>query len=80
MSLRDSGLVNESRGVNGAMVYRIWTKDRMFQFTAPKHQDATALERSRAYACADLARQLRETGLTIADVIAPTELRGVVLK
>lgn len=52
----------------------------MFQFTAPKHQDATALERSRAYACADLARQLRETGLTIADVIAPTELRGVVLK
>ena len=79
--LRTSGFILESRGLNGHMIYRIWaTEDRMYQYTAPKHQDAAALERSRAYACTDLQRQMTEAGLTLADLIPPTDPRGVPLK
>jgi hypothetical protein len=80
MSLRDSGLVRENRGADGQMIYRVCTKDRMFQYTAPKHQNAAALEQSRAYACADLERQMGEAGITIADVIPSTDPRGVNLR
>jgi hypothetical protein len=80
MTLRDSGLVRETRGNNGQMIYRVQTKDRQFQYTAPKHQDAQALERSRAYACADLERQLGEANLTIADLLPSTDPRGVNLR
>jgi hypothetical protein len=80
MTLRDSGLVRETRGEKGKMIYRIQTANKMFQYTAPPHQNAEALERSRAYACSDLERQLGEAGFTIADVIASTDLRGVNLK
>jgi hypothetical protein len=62
------------------MVYRVQTKDRQFQYSAPKHQNAEALERSRAYACADLERQLGEAHLTIADLLPSTDPRGVNLR
>lgn len=80
MTLRESGLVRETRGPNGQMVYRVQTVNQMFQYTAPKHQDAQALERSRAYACAYLERELGEAGFTITDVIASTDPRGVNLR
>jgi len=80
MSLRDSGFVRETRGSNGQMIYRIQTVNQMFQYTAPKHQNAEALERSRAYACTDLERQLGEAGLTLGDVIRSMDPRGVDLR
>jgi hypothetical protein len=80
MTLRDSGLVRETRGEKGKMVYRVQTVNRMFQYTAPAHQNVEALVRSRAYACADLERQLGEAGFTIADVIPSTDPRGVNLR
>lgn len=80
MTLRESGLVRETRGANGQTIYRVQTASRMFQYTAPKHQDANALERSRAYACADLERQLGEAKLTIVDVIPSTDPKGVNLR
>jgi hypothetical protein len=80
MTLRESGLVRETRTDAGKMVYRVQTVNHLFQYTAPKHQDAAALERSRAYACADLERQLGEAGFTIADVIPSTDPRGVNLR
>ena len=79
-NLRTSGMVRETRGQNGQMVYRVQTVNQFFQYTAPKHQDAEALERSRAYACADLERQLGEANLTIGDLIPSTDPRGVNLK
>ena len=78
--LRASGFVRETRADNGKMVYRVQTPNRLFQYTAPKHQDAAALERSRTYACADLERQLGEAGLTVDDVIPSTDQRGVDLR
>jgi hypothetical protein len=78
--LRTSGLVRETRGTNGSMVYRAQTADKMFQYTAPKHPDAAALERSRSYACSDLERQMGEAGVTVADLIPSTDNRGVNLK
>lgn len=79
--LRSSGFVRETRGPNGQLIYRIWaTEDRVYQYTAPKHQDAAALERSRTYACTELQRQMSEAGLTLADLIPPTDPRGVTLK
>lgn len=80
MTLRESGLVRETRGTKGSMVYRVNTPGRMFQYSAPKHADTKALDRSRAYACADLERQLAEAKLTVADVIASTDMRGVNLR
>jgi len=80
MRLRDSGLVNESRAENGKMLYRIWTNDRMFQVTMPKHQDTQTLVTSRLNACENLEQQLTVAGLSIADVIPPTDSRGVILK
>lgn len=80
MTLRDSGLVRETRGENGKMVYRVTTANRLFQYTAPKHQDAQALERSRNYACADLERQLGEAGFTMADLVPSTDPRGINLR
>jgi len=78
--LRSSGFVRETRADNGKLVYRVWTRDRMFQFTAPKHQDTQTLVTSRLNACEDLAKQMADAGVTMADLIPPTDPKGVTLK
>lgn len=80
MSLRDSGLVRENRGANGSMVWRVITADKMFQYTAPKHQNVQALATARMTACADLEKQMQAAGVTIADLIPSTDPRGVNLR
>jgi len=80
MTLRESGLVRETRAENGKMVYQVQTVDRLFQVTMPKHQDTQTLVANRLNACDELAKQMADAGVTVADLIPSTDTRGVDLK